>query len=170
MAWYTRRHLDPPDWDIVRELLAFARAAKESLDIFLPVMMWRGEDGEGGFAVMPGRMQELAGAVADLRGTVEHVQGPHMMYAVVVDGYGRTHHTSDAPVGPGDLGEMFHAGDPVVVEQLMVLTAGRGMQGVRAWRQVYRHTPVDGWEWDAVEYLKRPVLPDTELTAALSRS
>jgi len=144
-------------------LLATARAVRERVDPFVPLLAWQGGDGGSLLVMLPHDPDDPGGLALAVRAALDVLEaerGRAVWFAVVVDAYGRAAGPADG-VAAGDLGDLFRGGDPGVVEQLMMLMARGGASEV--WRQVYRWTPVDGWEWDdGVERIV-PVLPDMDL-------
>jgi len=166
VTWRPQDSILPPEWEVVPGLLEAGRIARERDVAFSPILAWQAVDGTAGFTMVKHHGGGLVMAVDEVLGALEEMYGPPAWFSVTVDAYGRiaNHETN---LDPDDLRDLFAAGDWQVVEQLMVLVAARGSVGV--WRQVYRHTPVDGWEWDEPEYMLNPVLPDNVLVEALLR-
>lgn len=144
----------------VHHILTAARTAKETLDPFPPILIWTTPDGEAGISPLhhePGRSLTTTTReiLTELPRTLNQ---PFTWFALIVDGYGRITDT-DEDIDPEELTDRFILGDPVVVEQLIALVAHDGT--ISPWRQVYRNTPIDGWEWDRPEYMPYAVLPRT---------
>lgn len=143
-------------------LFAPARAAREHTDVFLPIVVWQQVEEESPLLLLCGPVlgtmgEDIAFAFAEIMSRY----GRPVWFAVIADAYARTAYTEGAPLS---LSEAFGDGDPSVVEQLVLVCASR--EGVRMLRQVYRYTPVDGWEWDEpVEF----ELPGDELLLAVER-
>ena len=166
VAWKPQDSILPPEWEVVPELLAAAREARERFDNFAPILTWQAEDGTAGFTMVKHSAGGLPSAVDEVLTALEAMYGPPAWFAVTVDAYGRIADQQHEPnLRPDDLSNLFAAGDWAVVEQLMLMVARSGHVGV--WRQVYRHTLVDGWEWDDPEYMLNPVLPDNGLLEIL---
>jgi hypothetical protein len=70
--------------------------------------------------------------------------------------YELVHGVDDAP-SAGSLGERFRQGDPKVKEALNTVILSSDVSVMV--KQVYRWTPVDGWEWDEPEVLYDPDAP-----------
>lgn len=156
MTWRPQDSILPPGWGLVPGLLEAGRIARERPEPFAPILAWQSASGEAGFTLVKNYLGGLPEAVDEVLGALEELYGPPSWFSVTVDAYGRVAGPSSS-LEPDDLRDLFAAGDWEVVEQLMVLIAAQG--SVSVWRQVYRHTPADGWEWDSAEYMLNPVLP-----------
>jgi hypothetical protein len=143
-------------------LLVPARAAREHADVFLPIVVWQQTDGGSPLLMMCAPVigvmgEDISFAFAEI---IERY-GPPVWFAVIADAYAKTAHMEGAEP---PLAEAFKGGDPAVMEQLVMVFASHA--GIKMYRQVYRYTPVDGWEWD------KPVefdLPGDELLRAVER-
>lgn len=149
----------------MRHLFAAGRAAREVLDPFVPILVWHNDGDTGMTPLYYAGEVGIAVAAGDALDTLHGITtGPLVWFAVIVDAYGRITEEPDS-VAADDLGDRFLLGDTRVVEQLMALVGYGGE--VRLWRQVYRNTVVDGWEWDDPEWMVNPVLPDNGLLDVL---
>lgn len=136
-------------------LLSIARHLRETLDPLPPIAMWHPIGGEGGgMAWLDVDDDDLAAAADELRSQI----GPVVWFAVVFDTYARDGDptTDQGLLGIGVLDAAFRDGDPSVMEQIvLVMWTGEDPQPEMAW-QVYRWTPVDGWEWDQPRLVADP--------------
>jgi hypothetical protein len=156
MAWSPRDSILPPEWFRAGSLLETGRALRERMKRMVPTLFWQGDGGQEFAAVAHaegGLPSALDAALTGLR--AEH--GPPAWFGVLLDAYGRISTVrSEEHIQPEELADRFAAGDGAVVEQLILLIGTESR--VTAWRQVYRWTPGDGWEWEGPQYMLEPVL------------
>lgn len=165
MVWEPRSSILPPEWPLVQRMFHAAREAVEASAVFLPMVMWSTEGNEG-IVALAGIHGGVSGALDGALDMVTSMYGELTGFAVLVDAYGRI---TDAEEGidPDDLADRFTMGDPGVVEQMMLLVAHEGE--IRVWRQVYRYTPVDGWEWEHPQLMSHAVLPESGLLETVKK-
>ena len=128
------------------ELLVPVRAVRESVEHFFPIVFWAPPSASVPVMTLvpPVRgtlLDDLPPIIAELLS----VLGPPAWFAVAFDSYA----TNDDSVAAGSLEEAFLGGHPSVVEQIVLAVVSA--DSLDSYRQVYRCTPVDGWEWDDVE-------------------
>ena len=165
MMWRRSDSILPPEWHIVQEVFGLARILRERVEPFAPMVVWRAIDGESGLMPLMHKTGELPNAIEGAIRELITLFGDRFSWiSIVTDAYGRVAH-EDEPLKPEELGDLFVLGDQETVEQLMVVHAIDG--DVRAWRQVYRHTDLDGWEWDDPEWMAQPVLPEGGIWAMM---
>lgn len=137
---------------VVANLLAFAREMRERTDPFPPMVTWQPVEANGGgpfLIVIDGSTGDTATDLGEAFAHMRDLAGPPEWVAVTLDSYAREH---DPSTDPSTLAAAFKGGDMSVMEQMVVIVKHVG-DDIRMIRQVYRHTPVDGWEWDREEYL-----------------
>jgi hypothetical protein len=133
--------------DRMTGLLGMVRSMREHFDPLPPVALWRQVGGEHfNIAILPGDAHE--GTIAEQCADLRRLAAPTEWFALVMDTYARDGGRDDAPPDMAALEEAFLAGDPAVVEQVVTILWPKEERPAMAW-QVYRWTPVDGWEWDA---------------------
>lgn len=163
MPWDRRTSILPPELPAVQHLFVVGRVTRETLDPFVPCLIWQTADDDTGMTPLYRTPDTGIGVAVDnaLRDLPVALGHPVVWFAVLVDSYGRITTDTDDHIDADDLTDRFILGDPAVVEQLMALVAYDGE--VRIWRQVYRHSISDGWEWESPEWMAHPVLPDNGL-------
>ena len=157
--------------DHIPMLFELMRAAREQADSFVPVLFWLNSEGDLAMALAPQNDDGLPGAVQEAAAVLTDMEGPPLWIGVALDAYGRAAETlPDGSIIPaGSLDQRFTDGDPATVEQLMLFLASPETPAViPIYRQVYRFTPVDGWEWDDIEEVLDSVLPDDRLPTTLT--
>ena len=157
--------------DMVVHLFTLARAAREASRMFVPIVFWMNQDGEVSMVLAPHDNDGgLPTAFRGASGMLLEAEGFPVWVAMAVDAYGRLTDADEFEggerIGAGTLDARFWDGDGRVVEQIMIIIASPN-DTARVYRQVYRYTPVDGWEWDAEERIIFPVLPDQDLLGAM---
>lgn len=157
MAWSPRDSILPPEWQMAGALLETGRELRERMKQMVPTLFWQGDGGTAEYAAVaaqPGGLSvALDGALTELRSE----RGRPSWFGVLLDAYGRISTVrSEDHIQPEELPDRFAAGDIAVVEQLILLIGTEAR--ATAWRQVYRWTPGDGWEWDEKQYMLEPVL------------
>ena len=159
---------EPSDVTAAQALFAAGRTVRETSEPFVPVLIWRADDGETGITALTGTTRTGVAGAADRALTdlpAVAGSGPEW-FALLIDAYGRIADDNDSARAE-ELADRFLLGDTAVVEQLIALVAHRGR--LLMWRQVYRHTPADGWEWDDLQWMMHPILPDDGLLEVLHR-
>jgi hypothetical protein len=150
----------------INRLFEAVRAVRQAASNFVPVVFWMNKDGEVAMVLAANEdgSSDLSGAVRAASEMLREAEGKPEWMAVAVDAYGRIvdRNIEDTPSQAGLLDLRFQSGDEKVVEQLMLFLADPAKETV-VYRQVYRYTPVDGWEWDDIEHMVDPILPDKVL-------
>jgi hypothetical protein len=141
--------------ELLKALIDTARSTKEKSDGFAPMVVYSPR-AKG----TPGAMGVLAddGPIADqLYNALRQLYpafGAAEWIAVTSDTWGM-HKDASEVVGKdykhGDLEKEFNAGNPKVVEMMLVMLAND--EGISVASQNYRWTPADGWEWDEPNYM-----------------
>lgn len=166
--WSPRQSILPPEFEAVNYIFAAAKATRETVATFVPLLMWLGRDGMAGLTAIAHEPGQLPAAVdAGLDMVEEHYPDP-AWFAVVVDAYGRVTDPKDTDILAEELSDRFIMGDEAVVEQLMLFICFEG-QPVRCWRRVYRWIPSENFEWDSAELMLNPILPVTNLSDVMNR-
>jgi len=163
MIW-AQRDSGPQEWAIMPELFAVARSVRESTAVFVPLLLWHGAAG-GGMTMLAHEAGGLPAAVDAGLDMVNEHYGPPAWFAVCVDAYGRVTDPAEGGISADDLSDRFVMGDEHVVEQLMMFIA---MDGVRVWRQVYRNSLTDGWEYSEPEMMLNPIFPNEDLIRVMN--
>jgi len=132
-------------------LLAPARAARERVSEFSPMVLYSPRHGQPMMAVLEGNgtLAEMLGVLlAEMRPKL----GPATWIAVTTDNFAQP----DVPpekggvIEHGQLAEAFAEGDPKVIEQMMVILMHRA-KPLEIAAQTYRYLPSEGFEWDDAE-------------------
>jgi len=140
----------------IGKVFEWARISREQHDVFTPMVAYQPSDGEPivAFVGTTGPPVTLVAAIAGALSVISAEHGPAEWIAVAADTYARA---TDSPQLHPSLAEAFAAGDPAVVEQIVVQLVARAAP-TTAGRQVYRYHAVDGYEWDPWE-----TTPDLDL-------
>ena len=141
--------------DPVEELLLVARMLREDNDIFAPMIIWQpvagGERVVAHLTSITGdTKQDLDEAFKQLR----DVTGAPEWFAVTLDSYARDGDPDELEAS--SLEEAFLQGDMKVVEQMVTIFMTPGTGELVMIRQIYRNTPVDGWEWNEPQVVDSP--------------
>ena len=133
------------------KLLIPARVTRESVEEFSPMVLYAPRRGQAFMAVLEGdgRLHEM---LTEVLSQMRAQLGPATWIAVTTDNYAKPTATpmEANTVEHGQLAEEFAAGDPKVIEQIMVILKHRA-KPVEVAVQTYRHIPSEGWEWDEPE-------------------
>jgi len=129
------------------QLFGMARKLREDNDQFIPVVTYQPKGGDAPVIACVTHGGGLVETMSQALPMLREQFGPAEWFAVTADSYAKV---GDTNIEPGALAEAFMMGDPGVVEQLVVMIAEEDGR-LSTFRQVYRHTPVDGWEWDKPE-------------------
>jgi hypothetical protein len=144
----------------VEELLSTVRDMREALPVFRPVVIWQPHDDDPLVVTIEGSTGNVSTDLNEAFGRVRELAGPPEWFAVALDSYARD---NDPDGVPGSLEEAFLNGDMTVVEQVVVIVQSPE-SGLTMFRQIYRNTPVDGWEWDEPQLVTDP---DDEVCTAI---
>lgn len=143
--------------DPVDELLLVARKMREATDdVFIPAITWQPEAGNPVVA----HLTELTGDTKKDLDTAFHalrdLTGPPLWFAVTLDCFARDGEPDEDEVEAASLEEAFLGGDMRVVEQMVTILMTPANGELIMIRQIYRHTPVDGWEWEPPQIVESP--------------
>lgn len=138
----------------VEDLLKVVRLLREDQDVFTPMVTWHPEDG----APIVAHLTESTGDTkTDLDTAFQQLRdltGPPEWFAVTLDSYSRDGTAEE--MEDISLEEAFLQGDMRVIEQMVTIFMTPSEGELVMIRQVYRHTPVDGWEWDSPQLVESP--------------
>ena len=145
-----------PDDDLIDQLLLVARSVREQTDNFPPIITW--QPAHGGPAISTGiePTETLTGNFQNTFNRLRKLTGEPDWFAVTLDAYTREQPAGGPAPEPDALHQAFLNGDPHVVEQLVVIYKDPAEDDLLMYRQIYRYTPVDGWEWDPPQYVESP--------------
>lgn len=147
---------DTSDTDLVDQLLLVARGVRERTDTFTPLITWQPVTGGPAVMTTADESDTLTGSFDDSFNRLRKLTGPPDWFAVTLDAYARDQEGDQPKPEPGALHEAFTNGDPSVVEQMVVILMDPTAGDLLMARQVYRWTPVDGWEWDEPQMVDSP--------------
>jgi hypothetical protein len=166
VAWTPRDSILPPEWQAAGTMLEVARHMRERSNVLTPTLIWTSQDGTSGYTMIPHAVGGMPDALDQMLTALDDEYGPPAWFAIILDAYGRIADAEHEPdLRPEDLGDLFTMGDEAVVEQLVLVIAAEDR--ITSWRQVYRYTPVDGWEWENPQFMANPVLNQNLMTVVL---
>jgi hypothetical protein len=144
-------------------ILAVARHMRENNDHFIPTIVWQPHNGESVIATLtPINDNDDDEDGTDLDAVFHELRtviGDPEWFTISLDAYARDDDTPGTPAeppAPGELEAAFAAGDMTVVEELVTIHVEMHSRTLTMYRQIYRYTPVDGWEWEDPEIVESP--------------
>jgi len=137
----------------VEDLLKVVRLLREDQDVFAPMITWQPKAGEPIVAHLTSLTGDTKTDLDQAFQQLRDMTGAPEWFAVTLDSYARDGAPEDLE---GTLEEAFLAGDMQVIEQMVTIFMTPGTGELVMVRQVYRNTPVDGWEWDSPQIVESP--------------
>ena len=136
----------------VEELLMVARMLREGQDVFAPMITWQPAAGEPLVAHLTSLTGDTKADLDQAFGQLRDMTGAPEWFAVTLDSYARDGSPDDFEAA--SLEEAFLAGDMKVIEQVVTIFMTPDTGELIMIRQIYRHTPVDGWEWETPQIVE----------------
>lgn len=137
--------------------LSMVRELRESVDIFTPTIFWQPASTVMAVADIPSPTDDFSQNLNIAFEGLRKYVGVPVWFAVVLDAYARDGESpEEEKPAPGELEAAFNNGAPDVVEQMVSIFFTPEDRDLVMIRQIYRHTPVDGWEWNAPEVVSTP--------------
>ena len=132
-------------------LLGPARATREAVAEFSPMVLYSPRKGQPMMAILEGSdalHEQLSGLLVQMRATL----GPATWIAVTTDNFAKPTVTPEEAEATerGQLARAFADGDPQIIEQMMVILMHR-IKPIEVAVQSYRYLPSEGYEWDDPE-------------------
>lgn len=144
------------DDDLINQLFTVARNIRQQTDTFPPIVTWQPINGGPAITTSIEETDIDAGNFDTTFNRLRKLTGPPDWFAITLDAYAREQPHGQPRPEPDTLRHAFLDGDPHVVEQLVIIFKDPDDDDLIMFRQVYRYTPVDGWEWDPPQIVDHP--------------
>lgn len=144
----------------IAETLALARAIREAATPstpFTPTIIWEPAAGDTVLHLVTRLTGNIAADLGSVFQQLRETYGDPVWFAIHLDAYARETPDPAPPEGRpavGTLESAFKLGDMSIVEQLVTIHIDPAERELTMIRQVYRYTPVDGWEWNSPQRME----------------